>query len=176
MFIFWVFLVRIFPHSDWIQRFTPKISVFTSNSGICGSEKLRIDLSRDLWCNLFPCIKTRPRGTADFVNNGKSLESSHKPMESMMYYGNTVLERPKQLNIGGKRKYCCIPVCTNAQYDKDWQKTTNVCVNFQIKMQSQNCINCGVIKSKHSEELVGKIRLKLQITHMHANFILILLI
>ena len=34
-----------------------------------------------------------------------------------------LLERPKQLNIGGKRKYCCIPVCKNAQYDKDWQKT-----------------------------------------------------
>ena len=40
-----------------------------------------------------------------------------------MYYENTVLERPKQLNIGGKGKYCCIPVCKNAQYDRDWQKT-----------------------------------------------------
>ena len=44
-------------------------------------------------------------------------------MESTMYYENTVLERPKQLDIGGKGKYCCIPVCKNAQYDKDWQKT-----------------------------------------------------
>ena len=91
-----------------------------------------------------------------------------------MYYENTVIERPKQLDIGGKGRYCCIPVCKNAQYDKDWQKTG--CLNFQIKMQSQNFINCGVIKSKHSEELEGKIRLKLQITHMYANFILILLI
>ena len=41
----------------------------------------------------------------------------------MMYYENTVLERPKQLNIGGKVKCCCIPVCKNAQYDRDWQKT-----------------------------------------------------
>ena len=40
-----------------------------------------------------------------------------------MYYENTVLERPKQLNIGGKGKYCCIPVCKNAQYHRDWQKT-----------------------------------------------------
>ena len=44
-------------------------------------------------------------------------------MQSTIYYENTVLERPKQLNIGGKEKYCCIPVCKNAQYDKDWQKT-----------------------------------------------------
>ena len=44
-------------------------------------------------------------------------------MESTLYYENTVLERPKQLDIGGKGKYCCIPVCKNAQYDKDWQKT-----------------------------------------------------
>ena len=51
------------------------------------------------------------------------MESSNKPMESTICYENTVLERPKQLNIGGKRKYCCIPVCKNAQYDKDWQKT-----------------------------------------------------
>ena len=33
-----------------------------------------------------------------------------------------MLELPKQLNIGRKGKYCCIPVCKNAQYDKDWQK------------------------------------------------------
>ena len=33
-------------------------------------------------------------------------------------------------------------------------------------MQRQNFINCGVIKSKHSEDLVGKFRLKLQITHV----------
>ena len=44
-------------------------------------------------------------------------------MESVMCYGNNVPERPKQLNIGGKGKYCYIPVCKNAQYDKEWQKT-----------------------------------------------------
>ena len=43
-------------------------------------------------------------------------------MESTMYYENAVLERLKQLNIGGKGKYC-IPVCENVQYNKDWQKT-----------------------------------------------------
>ena len=47
---------------------------------------------------------------------------------------------------------------------------------FPDNVQSQNFINCGVIKSKHSEKPEGKICLKLQITHMYANFILILLI
>ena len=65
--------------------------------------------------------------TADCVNKGKSLELSHKPMESTMYYENTLLEQPKQLNIGGKGKYRCIPVCKNAQYEKDYQKTK---INF----------------------------------------------
>ena len=34
-------------------------------------------------------------------------------------------------------------------------------------MESRNCINFDVIKSKHSEEVVGKIRSKLQITHVY---------
>ena len=33
------FLVRIFPHSDWIRRFTPLISVFSPNAGKYGPEK-----------------------------------------------------------------------------------------------------------------------------------------
>ena len=61
----------------------------------------------------------------------KSLEPSIEPMESTMYYENTVLERPKQLNIGGKGKYCCISVCKNAQYDKDWQKANIGLFKFQ---------------------------------------------
>ena len=44
-------------------------------------------------------------------------------MKSTIYYENTVLERSKQLNIGWKGKFCCIPVCKNTQYYKDWQKT-----------------------------------------------------
>ena len=67
-------------------------------------------------------------------------------------------------------------MCKNAQYDKDWQKTNIGLFKFPDNVQSQNFINCGVIKSKHSEEPEGKICLKLQITHMCANFILILLI
>ena len=33
------FLVRIFPHSDWIRRDTPYLSVFSPNAGKCGPEK-----------------------------------------------------------------------------------------------------------------------------------------
>ena len=33
-----LFLVRIFPYSDWIRRFTPEISVFSPNTGKYGPE------------------------------------------------------------------------------------------------------------------------------------------
>ena len=33
------FLVRIFPHSDWIRRLTPYLSVFSLNAGKYGPEK-----------------------------------------------------------------------------------------------------------------------------------------
>ena len=38
--VFGVFLVRIFPHLDWIRRDTPNLSVFCQNSGKYGPEKL----------------------------------------------------------------------------------------------------------------------------------------
>ena len=78
----------------------------------------------------------------------------------MMYYENTVLERPKQLNIGGKRKYCCIPVCKNAQYDKDWQKTNIGLFKFPDKDAKPELYKLCCNKIKNSEELVGKIHLK----------------
>ena len=37
-----VFAVRIFPHSDWIRRDTPYLSVFSPNAGKYKPEKLRI--------------------------------------------------------------------------------------------------------------------------------------
>ena len=40
-FLFGVFLVHIFPHSDGIQRDTPNLSVFSLNAGKCGPEKHR---------------------------------------------------------------------------------------------------------------------------------------
>ena len=41
--VFGYFLVRIFPHSDWIRKDTPKyISVFSPNAEEYGQEKLRI--------------------------------------------------------------------------------------------------------------------------------------
>ena len=33
------FLVRIFPHSNWIRRDTSHLSVFSPNTGKCGPEK-----------------------------------------------------------------------------------------------------------------------------------------
>ena len=54
-----------------------------------------------------------------------SLELSHRlKMEAMMYYENIVLEQPKQLQVGGKVKYCSCstPRFKNAQYDKSRQK------------------------------------------------------
>ena len=66
-----------------------------------------------------------------------------------MYYENTVLERPKQLNIGGKGKYCCIPVCKNAQYDKDWQKTNIGLFKFPDKDAKPELykLRCNKIKT-----------------------------
>ena len=45
-------------------------------------------------------------------------------MEAMMYYDNIVLEQPKQLQVGGKVKYCSCstPRFKNAQNDKSRQK------------------------------------------------------
>ena len=42
MLVFEVFLVRIFPHTDWIRRFVEWISLFSPNSGKCWPEKLWI--------------------------------------------------------------------------------------------------------------------------------------
>ena len=42
LFVLGVFLVRIFPHSDWIRRYTSYLSVFSSKTGKYGPEKLRI--------------------------------------------------------------------------------------------------------------------------------------
>ena len=40
--VFGVFLVRIFPHLDWIRKDTPYLSIFSPNARKCGPEKLRI--------------------------------------------------------------------------------------------------------------------------------------
>ena len=40
--VFWVLLVRIFLHSDWIRRDTEYLSIFSPNAGKYGPEKLRI--------------------------------------------------------------------------------------------------------------------------------------
>ena len=48
--IFRVFLVRIFPHLDWIQKDTPNLSVFSQNAEKYAPEKLWIwTLFRHCW-------------------------------------------------------------------------------------------------------------------------------
>ena len=42
MYVFGVFLVCFFHHSDWIRRHTPYLSVFSPNTWIYGPENLRI--------------------------------------------------------------------------------------------------------------------------------------
>ena len=42
VFVFGVFLVRNFPHSDWLRRYTPYLSIFSPNAGKCEPEKLQI--------------------------------------------------------------------------------------------------------------------------------------
>ena len=41
VFVFRVFLVRIFSYSDWIRRDTEYLCVFSPNAGKCGPQKLR---------------------------------------------------------------------------------------------------------------------------------------
>ena len=43
------FLVRIFPHSDWIRRNTPYLFVFSPNAGKYGPEKLWIQALFTSW-------------------------------------------------------------------------------------------------------------------------------
>ena len=50
-------------------------------------------------------------------------------------YENTMLGRPKQLEYGGKGKYCCIPECKSAQYDKEGEKTNIGMFKFPDKVK-----------------------------------------
>ena len=47
---FWVTLVRIFPHSDWIRRDTKHLSVFTPNVKKCVKKRTRITPNTDTFC------------------------------------------------------------------------------------------------------------------------------
>ena len=81
-----------------------------------------------------------------------------------MYYENTVLERPKQLNIGGNGKYCCIPVCKNAQYDKDWQKMNIGLFKFPGKDAKLELYKLWCNKIKTFRRARGKDSLKVTIS------------
>ena len=77
-------------------------------------------------------------------------------MESTMYYENTVLERPKQIKIGGNGKYCCIPMCKNAQYVKDWQKTNIGLCKFSDKDANPELYKLCCNKIKTFQRAGGK--------------------
>ena len=49
VYIFGVFLVRFFPHSDWIVEISPYLSVFSTNEGKYGPEKLRMRTLFSYW-------------------------------------------------------------------------------------------------------------------------------
>ena len=131
------------------------------------SKIISIRIYKDPFCIFFLYIKMRPtaskkhswffkwREATGIIR--KAYDWSHNVL-----WKNTVLKEPKQLNIDGKEKYCWILVCRNSQYEKQ----TNIgLVSVQTKMQSQNCISCGMKKSNHFKELVGKICFKLQMTY-----------
>ena len=71
-----VFLVRIFPNSDTVQRDTEYLSVFSPNAGKDGQEKLRIQslfmqcyLSNtpEVFIKCFFSILPNPQGTVDLI-------------------------------------------------------------------------------------------------------------
>ena len=53
--VFGVSLVRIFPHSDWMRRVTPYLSVFNPNAEKYRPEKLRIQTLFTQWCLSSKC-------------------------------------------------------------------------------------------------------------------------
>ena len=77
-------------------------------------------------------------------------------MESTTYYENTVQWRPKKLNIGGKGKYCCIPVCKKAQYEKDWQEHTVGLFKFPDKFAKPELYKLWCNKIKTFRKAGGK--------------------
>ena len=54
--LFGVFLVRIFPHFDWIWRDTEYLSVFSLNSEKYGPEKLWIHALFTQWLFWYSCV------------------------------------------------------------------------------------------------------------------------
>ena len=81
----------------------------------------RIWIFRDLQCNLFLRMKTSPEATKQDSLFRKQMKVTViiTQSQAMMYYENNILEWPKQLEVSGKGKNCCIQVCKNAQCGKD---------------------------------------------------------
>ena len=69
--------------------------------------------------------------------------------ETTMCYENAGLKRPKQLKLGGKRKYCCTLVCKNGQHYRDSHETNMDMFKFPDKdLKVELCkLWCNKIKT-----------------------------
>ena len=81
-------------------------------------------------------------------------------MESTIYCENTVLKRLRQLNIGGKGKYCCIPICKNAENDKERGKIKIGLFRFPDKDSKPNLYKLWYNKIKIFRRAGWKVSLK----------------
>ena len=67
------FLVRIFPHSDWIRRDAEYLSVFNPNAGKYGPEKtLYLDTFHAVHFFHFPCFNCRLNSAGNYFFSAKT--------------------------------------------------------------------------------------------------------
>ena len=76
--------------------------------------------------------------------------------ESKVYYENTTIERTKQIDFGGKGKYCGIPCCRNAQYDKETKKTNIGLFKFPDNARKPDLYKAWFNKIKNFRRKGGK--------------------
>ena len=104
VFVFGVFLVRIFPHSDWIRRDTKYLSVFSPNVGKYGPEKLQLQirtLSTQCWSDYW-----------EIVDKGLSSDTSGSALCSNHFY----LFDTCCLCQYAKQGSCYLDYCPNSCY------------------------------------------------------------
>ena len=94
--VFGDLLIRIFPHSDWIRRDTPYLSIFSPNAGKYRLEKLRIRTLSTQWY-----FRKKLHHLCDMILNTPlhdclSVESSYfrekfQQFSSFCMNGNTII-------------------------------------------------------------------------------------
>ena len=77
------FLVHIFLYSDWIQRFTPQISVFCLNTGKCGREEIPY---LDTFCVVWSIYMRNEKWYKTF-KSGLSKFCGRQPLNNFKGYG-----------------------------------------------------------------------------------------